>query len=245
MIGDAQARHLEQVAADGLGLAALLGVDAGIGAGRVDEGEHRQAELLGELHQAQRLAVALGLGHAEVARDFFLGVAALLVAEHHARRAVEAREAAHDRGVVGKGAIAVQLLEVGKQALDVVEGEGALRMARHLRHLPRRKLAVDVLGERLAALGEALDLVGDIDRRVVLDEAQLLDAGLELRDRLLELEEGGLHRRRDSSPRRGLVLYRHRVERAPEVPGGHRAPGAPASHQAFACVASETFRPLK
>src|SRR3990170_2090624 len=26
----------------------------------------------------------------------------------------------------------------------------------------------------------------------------------------------------------GLVLYRHRVERAPEVPGGDRAPGAPA-----------------
>src|SRR6185436_21175030 len=81
----AQARHFEQVSADGLGLAALLGVDAGISAGGVDEGEYRQAELFGELHHAQRLAVALGLGHAEIARDLFLGVAALLVAEHHAR----------------------------------------------------------------------------------------------------------------------------------------------------------------
>ena len=78
-------RHLEDVAADRLGLAALLGADAGIGARRVDEREHRQAELLGQLHQAQRLAVALGPRHAEVARRALLGVAALLVAEHHAR----------------------------------------------------------------------------------------------------------------------------------------------------------------
>src|SRR6202008_391752 len=79
---------------------------------------------------------------------------------------------------------------------------------------------------RLAALGEALDLVGDVHRRVVLHEAQLLDAGLELRNRLLELEEGGFHW--------GAILalcsifYRHRLERAPQVPGGHRAPRPPA-----------------
>ena len=51
-------------------------------------------------------------------------------------RAVEAREPADDRGVVGERAVAVQLLEVGAQRLDVVEGEGPLRMARDLRHLP-------------------------------------------------------------------------------------------------------------
>ena len=109
-------------------------------------------ELLGELHQAQRLAVALGLGHAEVARDLLLGVAALLVADHHAGLAVEARQPADDRSVVGEGAVAVQLLEIGEQALDVVERVRALRMARDLRDLPRRELAVDVLGERLALL---------------------------------------------------------------------------------------------
>ena len=226
MIGSAQARHLEQIAADRLGLAALLGVDAGIGARRVDEGEHRQAELLGELHQAQRLAVALGLGHAEVARDLLLGVAPLLVADHHAGRAVEARQPADDRSVVREGAVAVQLLEMREEPLHVVERERALRMARDLRHLPGSQLAVDVLGERLAALGEALDLVRDVDRRVVLHEAQFLDAGLELRDRLLELEEGGFHW--------GAILalcsifYREGIERAPEVPGGHRAPRPPA-----------------
>src|ERR1044071_7119424 len=74
-------------------------------------------------------------------------------------------------------------------------------MARDLRYLPRRELAVDVLGERLAALGEALDFLGDVGGRVVLREAQLLDAVLKLRDGLLELEEGGLHRvGADSTP---------------------------------------------
>ena len=81
MIGTSQLRHLVEVAADRLGLAALLGADAGIGAGRVDEGEERQLELLGELHQAQRLAIALGARHAEVAQRALLGVAALLVAD--------------------------------------------------------------------------------------------------------------------------------------------------------------------
>src|SRR5205814_8097965 len=89
-----QARHLEQVAPDRLRLAALLGVDAGIGARRIDEGENRQRELLAELHQAQRLAIALGLRHAEVAGDLLFGIAPLLMADHHARRAAEAREAA-------------------------------------------------------------------------------------------------------------------------------------------------------
>jgi len=68
-------------------------------------------------------------------------------------------------------------------------------MARDLRHLPGRELGVDLLGERLALLRQALDLLGDVDRGVVLHEAQFLDALLELGDRLLEFEEGGLHGR--------------------------------------------------
>ena len=79
--GHGQARHGAQIDGDGFGLAALLGVEAGIGAGRIDKREDRPAELGGELHQPQRLAIALGLGLAEVARHALLGVAALLVAE--------------------------------------------------------------------------------------------------------------------------------------------------------------------
>ena len=66
-MGTSSLRHLEDAAADGFGLAALLGTDSGIRPHRVDEGEDGQAELLGGLHEALRLAVALGPRHAEVA----------------------------------------------------------------------------------------------------------------------------------------------------------------------------------
>ena len=95
-------------------LAALLGAESGPGARRVDERDHRHVELLGELHQAERLAVALGVRHAEVALQVLLRVAAALVADHHHRVAVEPRPAAHDRRVVAEEPVAVQLDEVGE-----------------------------------------------------------------------------------------------------------------------------------
>ena len=50
---------------------------------------------------------------------------------------------------------------------------------------------------------QALDLLGDVDRRIVLHVAQLLDLGFELGDRLLEIEEVSFaHRARvDVRPR--------------------------------------------
>ena len=81
-----------------------------------------RVELLGELHQPERLAVALGVRHAEVALQVLLGVAALLVADHHHRLAVEPRPAADDGGVVAVEPVAVQLDEVGEDGAEVVEG---------------------------------------------------------------------------------------------------------------------------
>jgi hypothetical protein len=53
-----------------------------------------------------------------------LGVAALLLADDDHRAALETGEAADDRRVVGVHAVAVQLLKVGEQPLDVVERVG-------------------------------------------------------------------------------------------------------------------------
>ena len=53
-------------------LAPLLGLQTGIGAGGIDEGENRAAELLRLLHEPQGLAVALRPRHAEVAGQIFL-----------------------------------------------------------------------------------------------------------------------------------------------------------------------------
>ena len=115
----------------------------GIGAGRVDERDDGLAELGRELHQPERLAVALGVRHAEVARDVLAGVAPLLVADHHHRLAVEAGEAAHDRLVVAEDAVAVQLDAVLEQQADEVERVRALRVPGDLGALPGGQARVD------------------------------------------------------------------------------------------------------
>src|SRR6266511_1236179 len=190
----AKARHLEQIAADRLRLAAFLGADARVRARRVDEREQRKPELRGETHEPQRLAIALGTRHAEIAPDLLLRVAALLMADDHARRAIEAREAADDRRVVGEGAIAGELAEVAEHAVHVVKGVRPLRVARDLRDLPRGELRVDLLGELLALLLQPADLVGDVDGGVLVHVAKLVDLRLQFGDRLLEIEKGLLHR---------------------------------------------------
>jgi len=58
-----------------------------------------------------------------------------------------------------------------------------------LSDLPRRELSIDIFGKRGALFLQALDFLGDVGRRVVLREAQLLDFRLELGDRVLEIEK--------------------------------------------------------
>ena len=111
------------------------------------------------------------------------------MADHHAGLAIEARKAAHDRQVIGKRAVAVQFLEVGEDLADVVERVGPLRVARDLRDLPRAEARVDVLGKLQALLAEPVDLLGDVDGRLVLHIAQFFDFGFEISNRLLEIKE--------------------------------------------------------
>src|SRR3974390_538862 len=106
--GHLELRHDVQAVADRLPLAALLGADPGIGAGRIDERKDGNVELLGEAHEPHRLAVAFGPRHAEVPGDLLLGVSALLVPDDHDRLAVETAEPADDRGVIGERTVAVQ-----------------------------------------------------------------------------------------------------------------------------------------
>ena len=141
-------RHLAQVDRNRFGDAALLGLDAGIRRRRVDEADDRAPELLRHLHRPHRLAIAVRPRVTEVAIDLLLGVAALLVADDEDRLALVERGAGDDRVIVGETAIAVQLDEVGEQALDVVERGRARRMARHLDALPRRQVAIEVAAHR-------------------------------------------------------------------------------------------------
>ena len=74
--------------------------------------EHRQLEAVGEVHQPHGLAVALRARDAEIVLDAGGGVVALLVAEHQTGAPAKAAEAADDRLVVAKIAVALQLDEV-------------------------------------------------------------------------------------------------------------------------------------
>ena len=135
----------------------------GIGARRVDQGEHRQAEALGQVHQPHRLAIALRVGHAEIVAHPALGVGALLVADHDHRAAAEASEAALDRAVVAEGAVAGERRVILEQARDVVREMRPLGMARDLRLLPGVELGVGLAQQLLGARLEPGDLVGDVE----------------------------------------------------------------------------------
>src|SRR5438270_13017963 len=90
-------------------LSVLLGSDARIGARSVDERHEGEAVPLRELHQPDRLAIALRMRGAEVAVQAVLQVASLLVADETDRAAVEAADPGDDRGIVGPCAVAVKL----------------------------------------------------------------------------------------------------------------------------------------
>jgi hypothetical protein len=110
----------------------LLGRDSRPGTGCVDQRDDRESVPLGEPHRAHRLAVALGMRHAEVAVRPLLDVAPLLVADEHDRLALEPPEPRHDRGVVGPYLVAVQLDPVREQSLDVIERVRPVGVARQL-----------------------------------------------------------------------------------------------------------------
>src|ERR1700730_7822417 len=141
--GRGEPRHLAKVARDGFGLAPLLRPQAGIGAGSVDEGQDGLPELRPELHEAQGLAIAFRVRHAEVPRDVLAGVAALLVAEGDHGLPLEAAEPAHDGLVVAEDAIAVELDEVVEEEAEEVEGVRTLRVTGELRALPRGHVAIE------------------------------------------------------------------------------------------------------
>lgn len=141
------------------------------------------------LHDTHGLAVALGPGAAEIVLQPRLGVVALLQPQHRDRLAAEAREAGHQRLVLGEGAVAGQRREVGEQRPHVIEAVRPVGMARHLHLLPRRQLAVDVAQRLLRTLLQPGDLVGDVDGLAALRQLlQLQDLAFEVGDRLFEIE---------------------------------------------------------
>src|SRR6185437_13085876 len=188
-----QLRHDLEIARDGFALAALFGADTGIRTGCIDEGEDRQAEAFGHLHQAQRLAVALRTRHAEIATDFRFDVAALLVPDHHHRSSDDACQAAYDGRVVGIHPVASEFVKLVADHRDVIVGVRAPRVARQLRDLPGREVPEDFGGFDAELRAQLADLVVHVDGVVVAGRGQPAQLVFQLGDRLLEIEEIGVH----------------------------------------------------
>src|SRR6185295_9869397 len=175
-------------ARDRFRLPAFLRGDARIGAGGVDQRDHRDAEAIGHFHQPRGLAVAFGLRHAEIVLEPAFGGRALFLADDADALAAEAPEAADDRIVFAELAVAGERREVGDELRNVVEAMRARRPARDLRLLPGGEIVVEFF-QRLRRLGfEALDLLDDRHIAARLHGAQFLDLLLEFADRLFEVE---------------------------------------------------------
>ena len=149
--------------ANRLGLPALFGINTGKSAGGINEGEYRQIEFLRELHQAQGLAVTLGLGHAEITHGALFGIAPFLMPDDHARLAIETRKTADNGLVICVSTVAMQLMKIGEDFIHIVHGVRTLRMTGNLRYLPGCQLGVEVFGELLAFLRKTVDFFADID----------------------------------------------------------------------------------
>ena len=110
---DRDHRHLQRQAllgrsGDGFGLPALLRLDSGKRSRRVDQSDDRNPETVGELHQADRLAIAFRLGHAEIVLEPRCGVVAFLMPDQHHPPPIDPREPADDRRIIAERAVAGQ-----------------------------------------------------------------------------------------------------------------------------------------
>ena len=214
-------RHNQQVAADSFGLTTFLRVDTRISTRRIDESQHRDGKLFRQFHQPQCFPITFRARHAEVAQDFFLGVATLLVADHHHRLPIEACQTTDNSIVICKSTVAVQLFEIGEHVLDIIQRIGALRVARHLGDHPPVVVFVTAYDQHaveafeIAALDYVLkpirrDRLAETVRRVV-QEVRTRSQPARGQERAIErvLETPGVDAKRE--PLRRLPV-RHRRE---------------------------------
>ena len=188
-IGDAKPQRHVGGAGNGLGLAALFGLDARKCPGGIHKADDGQAKAVGKLHQPHRLAIAFGLGHAKIVFQARIGVKALFLADQADRLALEPAQAAGNGRILGKFAVAGQGREIADQRLGIIGKMRALRMAGDLRLLPWRQIGIEI-EQRLGGLGfQPGQFLADANALAIgAQRAQFLDLGFEIGHRLFKIE---------------------------------------------------------
>ena len=96
--------------------------------------------------------------HAKVAIDALFGVTRFLLAHQEDLFAVKAGHAANDGRIVAEAAVPVDLAPIGKNAIDIIQRVGTLRMTRQFRALPRVQVRRNLAPEAVHPLVQKLDL---------------------------------------------------------------------------------------
>ena len=100
------------------------------------------------------------MGTAEIAGDFFLGVAALVMADDHGLVAGDAAHARDDGFVIAKTPVAMEFVKILHDHFDVIACLRAVGVAGDLHGLPRRQILIGFLEQGGQGLAQAVDLVG-------------------------------------------------------------------------------------
>ena len=138
------------------------------------------------MHEPERLAIALGMRHPEVAGDLLARVPPLLMTHHDDPPPLEPGQAPDDRGVVTVHAVAVELDEVVEEELEEIARVRPLRVPRELRALPGRQARVGLLAQPDKPILEPGDLLARLLRGLLSLKAG--DAVLDLDEGLLEVK---------------------------------------------------------
>ena len=160
--GRAEQHHLTQIECDGFGNVAFLSADAGESTGGVDQCDDGQAELLGETHHTQGLAVTFGMGAAEIAEEVFLGVAALLMTDDDDLLSAPDGKASGHGVVITHVAVTMDLNEFVAAMLHVIQHEGPVDVSGDLHALPWVEIGVDIALEGIGLLFQFGDLAGKL-----------------------------------------------------------------------------------
>src|SRR5918997_5464415 len=181
-------RH--EIGGDRPGLSPFLRTSSGKCAGRVDEHYYRQPEPGGEIVEALYLAVALGVGHPEVALHAAVDVRSFVVANEDDVMIPDPGQSASHGGVVAEEPVAGELVEIVGEGVAVGPEVRTLGVAGHLHALVGGEVGVDASTGRIEGLFEARDLPPQLLAGAG-EPPELSDSLLEVLDRALEVENHG------------------------------------------------------